>query len=271
MNELEKILKSFYEVSGMNMTIFDKDQHVITSYPKKKSPFCLLLDNNKDAKKKCTSCDYQAMEHVKKTGSLYIYQCWCGLYEAIMPLYTYGQISGYIMMGQILDKDSDSNDILSSTSKYLSSSKESIFAIKNTSSLTKKQIKAYSELILLCAKYITMTNSVEVNSEDLAEDVQSYLVHHYSEDISIDYLCHYFHVSKGTLHSHFKNTFHTTIHKRLLSIRIEEARKLLTSTKLSIKEVSLKVGFQDPDYFSKTYKKIYGISPTQTKKYDIEQ
>ena len=264
MNELENILKSFYEVSGMNMTIFDKNQNVISSYPKHKSPFCHLLDQNTLSKDKCNTCDYNAMEYVKKTGSIYIYRCWCGLCEAVIPLYTYGQVSGYLMMGQILDKDKDTEEIIHKTISYIPWNKETESAFKRISSLTKKQIKAYGDLIQLYAQYLTMTNSVVVSSEDLADEVQSYLVHHYSEDLTIDFLCNYFNVSKGTLHSHFKNTFHTTIHKRLLSIRLEEARKLLSTSKLSIKEISLKVGFQDPDYFSKTYKKVYKVTPKET-------
>ena len=266
MNELESILKSFYEISGMNMTIFDMNHNVIASFPKHKSPFCSLLDKNINAKQNCIYCDEQAMKHVHKTGSIYIYRCWCGLYEAIMPLYTYGQLSGYLMMGQILDKDKDINEILDCISKYISINDSVSQTLKQTSSLTKKQIKAYGDLIDLYAKYLTLTNSVVVDSKDLAEEIQSYLVHHYTEDITIEYLCSYFHVSKGTLHSHFKEKYHTTIHQRLLSIRLEKARTLLTSTNDSIKMIAKEVGFQDADYFSKTFKKRFQVSASNLKK-----
>ena len=248
------------------MTIFDMNHNVIASFPKHKSPFCSLLDKNINAKQNCIYCDEQAMKHVHKTGSIYIYRCWCGLYEAIMPLYTYGQLSGYLMMGQILDKDKDINEILDCISKYISIIDSVSQTLKQTSSLTKKQIKAYGDLIDLYAKYLTLTNSVVVDSKDLADEIQSYLVHHYTEDITIDYLCSYFHVSKGTLHSHFKEKYHTTIHQRILSIRLEKARTLLTSTNDSIKMIAKEVGFQDADYFSKTFKKRFQVSASNLKK-----
>ncbi len=266
MNELEQILKSFHEISGMNMTIFNMDHQVIASFPKHKSSFCSLLDKNPLSKQNCTQCDQQAMEHVHKTGNIYIYRCWCGLYEAIMPLYTYGQISGYLMMGQILDKDTDINEIIHIASQYISINQSIFQTLKQTSSLSKKQIKAYGDLIDLYAKYLTLTNSVIVDSTDLAEEIQSYLVQHYKENITTDFLCSYFHVSKGTLHTHFKEKYHTTIHQRLLSIRLEKARTLLTSTNNSIKEVASAVGFQDADYFSKAFKKRYQISASDIKK-----
>lgn len=265
MKDLESLLKSFYLVSGMNMSIFDKDQNVIASYPKKKSPFCLLLDKNQEAKNQCIACDYRAMEHVKKSGEIYIYRCWCGLYEAIMPLYTYGQLTGYFMMGQTRAKDGDMLDILTKAKPYVQQDDTLENALNSISQHSRNQIKAFGELVDICASYLTLTNGIEGNVENLAEEIQRYLLIHYQEDISFDTLCNYFNVSKVTLHAHFKKTYHTTIHQRLMSIRLNEARKLLMTTQLSIKDVSQQVGFQDADYFSRSFKKVYHLSPTQVR------
>lgn len=260
--ELEDLLKSFYNVSKMNMTIFDLNQEVIACFPMHKSPFCRLLNGKKEALSKCIACDYKAMEVVKKTGELYIYKCWCGLYEAIMPLYTYGTLSGYLMMGQVKASEEDINTIISKAYEYLTSEEQAKELLKSTATLTKSQIKSYSNILDICAKYITITNEVDVSSENLAQEVQKYLVKNYKQDISIDFLCNYYHVSKATLNNHFKEEYGTTIHQRLLSIRLNEAQKLLTTTSHSVKEIALEVGFHDSDYFSKAFYKFYGITPT---------
>ena len=39
MNELEKLLKDLYKISGLNMSIFDLNQNLLASYPHKKSKF----------------------------------------------------------------------------------------------------------------------------------------------------------------------------------------------------------------------------------------
>lgn len=265
MKDLESLLKSFYLVSGMNMSIFDGDQQIIASYPKRKSPFCLLLDQNKEAKKQCIACDYRAMEHVQKTGEIYVYTCWCGLYEAIMPLYTYGQLTGYFMMGQTRAKDGDMLEILEKAKEYVKDDTQLIAALNAISQHTKSQIKAFGELVELCANYLTLTNKIDGKVENLAQEIQRYLLNHYQEDISFDALCNYFNVSKVTLHSHFKNTYHTTIHQRLLSIRLNEAKKLLMTTQSSIKDIAQQVGFHDADYFSRAFKKVYHLSPTQVR------
>ena len=52
----------------------------------------------------------------------------------------------------------------------------------------------------------------------------------------------------------------------LIRIRLSKAKELLESSKLSVKEISEAVGYKDPYYFSKLYKKYYGKSPSKTRK-----
>lgn len=263
MQELESLLKSFYLVSSMSMTIYDHTGKVISSYPKSKSPFCAMLEKNSSSR--CKVCDIKAMEICKKTGEMYIYKCWCGLYEAIVPLYTYGQLSGYFMMGQILDMDSNINDILKKSNLENDKAKNALDA---TCRQSYKQIEAFGKIVDICAKYLTIINGVETSSNNLAINIQQYLLNHYQENININDLTEAFNVSKGTLFNAFKKEFNTTIHQRLLSIRLDKARILLTTSSYTIKEIALECGFKDSDYFCKAFKKMYGITPTQTKNHE---
>ena len=52
----------------------------------------------------------------------------------------------------------------------------------------------------------------------------------------------------------------------LIRIRLSKAKELLENSKLSIKEISEAIGYKDPYYFSKLYKKYYGISPSKHRK-----
>jgi len=48
----------------------------------------------------------------------------------------------------------------------------------------------------------------------------------------------------------------------LTVMRIERAERLIRENRMSIKEVSFSVGYLDPNYFSKIFRKIVGVSPT---------
>ncbi|NDV83682.1 two-component regulator propeller domain-containing protein [Bacteroides sp. 51] len=46
-------------------------------------------------------------------------------------------------------------------------------------------------------------------------------------------------------------------------IRLKKAAELLKTTELNVSEIAYKVGFNDPDYFSKCFKDLFGMRPTQ--------
>jgi transcriptional regulator GlxA family with amidase domain len=48
-----------------------------------------------------------------------------------------------------------------------------------------------------------------------------------------------------------------------LHLKIERAGQLLLHTNMKINQISLKLGFDDPYYFSRLFKKIKGVSPKQ--------
>lgn len=65
------------------------------------------------------------------------------------------------------------------------------------------------------------------------------------------------------LSNQFKRETGKTITKHIQETRIEKAITLLTTTDLSIQEISESVGINDLSWFSKLFKKIVGVSPTQ--------
>ena len=54
-------------------------------------------------------------------------------------------------------------------------------------------------------------------------------------------------------------------------IRMETAAELLLTTNMTAAEVAYKVGFEDQYYFSKSFKKYYGLPPSQYRKGDKPQ
>jgi two-component system response regulator YesN len=48
----------------------------------------------------------------------------------------------------------------------------------------------------------------------------------------------------------------------LMQVRMTEAKKLLRTGRLNVSEVGRAVGYEDPNYFSKAFRKHVGQSPT---------
>ncbi len=84
-------------------------------------------------------------------------------------------------------------------------------------------------------------------------------------DFSLTYLAKQLSLSTSYLSTLFKTLYGTTFQDHMLSIRIDRAKILLLSTNMKIYEIATAVGFDDPNYFSASFKKKVGCSPNQFK------
>lgn len=73
-------------------------------------------------------------------------------------------------------------------------------------------------------------------------------------------------ISKSMLNSKIKNVFDITPTELITQVRIQAATELITGTELSISEIAYSVGFNDPKYFSRVYKKVTNNSPTDIRR-----
>lgn len=271
MNELETMLKDLYLISGLNMSIFDLNQNLLASYPHKKSKFCFEIGKHERSLQHCLDCDHKAMEHVKESGELYIYKCHYGLNEAIMPLYSYGSLTGYLMMGQaVIGTYRNYSEIIENSKEFFDNMEKLKELVTKITILNEDQVHAFANICDICAKYISLTNRIQAKHDNLAQEVRKYIVSNYNRQITIDILCEYFFCSRGTLLSHFKAKYNTTVHKFLLEYRLQKAKELLINESISVKEVAYRCGFEDPNYFCKVFRKKYNKSPLEFKNSNIE-
>lgn len=68
-------------------------------------------------------------------------------------------------------------------------------------------------------------------------------------------------MSKSVFYRTFLNEFGVPPNQLILNEKIKHAKALLTNEKILIKEVCYALGFSDPNYFSRAFKKVEGISP----------
>ncbi|GHV95232.1 hypothetical protein AGMMS50293_15520 [Spirochaetia bacterium] len=70
-------------------------------------------------------------------------------------------------------------------------------------------------------------------------------------------------VSPAYLSRLFSDQLKTSFVDYLTEFRIEQAEKLIRESSLSIKEIAFAVGYQDPNYFSKIFRKLRSLSPSE--------
>jgi two-component system response regulator YesN len=93
----------------------------------------------------------------------------------------------------------------------------------------------------------------------------------YNKDISLQKMAGAVGISPFYLSHLFRKEMGISFLEYLTSVRISAAKKLLEQTNLSILEICLQAGYQDPSHFAKIFKKKEGLRPAEYRKKLIEQ
>ncbi len=262
--EIKKILKDFYAISGIRISLHDPEFNEIYSYPKEPSPFCKYMQGFPGVKQGCVACDQKAFNCVEKSGELFVYKCHLGLCEAAIPLYSFGMLSGYLMMGQFTESDSLSiKNIINRTNAYINNRTETEKLCRQITTIDRELIDPYIHIMTLLGEYLTSTNRAFSYNSDLPEKIKEYLNRNYAKKITLGTLSKKFGYCDVTITKCFKNAFGVTIMKYLNEVRIKKAAELISKSSTSFKEVANSCGFSDQNYFSKTFTKYYGVSPSE--------
>lgn len=101
----------------------------------------------------------------------------------------------------------------------------------------------------------------------LAQRAAEYLQEHYmSSDISLEKVCRHLHISAAYFSTLFKREMKITLHQYLTELRMGKAMTLLTGSDLKTADIAAMVGMGEPSYFSYSFKKFFGISPSQARR-----
>ena len=73
-------------------------------------------------------------------------------------------------------------------------------------------------------------------------------------------------MSKNSLLRALKRSYGTSPMSYLNQFRLKRAKRLLDDQNLTITEVSFNTGFSDSNYFSRQFRRAYGVSPSEYRK-----
>jgi AraC-like DNA-binding protein len=126
-------------------------------------------------------------------------------------------------------------------------------------------IRAYLQQIFVLmirniADYVD-TNDVDPKGRDSVQKAMSFIKSRYPEPLSLEKISSHVALSQSYFSRLFKTKTDYTPIEYLNRVRIENAKKYLIHSDLSLIEISERVGFSSQHYFSHTFKKMEGVSP----------
>ena len=97
----------------------------------------------------------------------------------------------------------------------------------------------------------------------LVRKVGQKILKNVAEDYNVEGLANEMGLTQAKLQEGFKLLFSRTVIEYIRHIRLEEARDLMNTTDYNISQIVYSIGFSSRSYFSKIFKRKYGISPSE--------
>ena len=266
--EIRKCANDFYSITHLGFELYDENKNELFRYPEKKTSFCNVIGNIPKFKSSCDRCNVYGFQKCTELRKPYIYRCHMGLTEVFAPIIENDIIIGYITLGHIIRRNDEQNikkNITKKAKKLNINHTELIEALKSLVVIDEEYLVHAIRLISMCACYLYMNKLIKRYVNTIQFQIDEYIHQNLNKDLSVDKLCTVFRVSRSKLYNISNISYGMGISDYIRDLRIDEAKKLLSTTHLPIHKIAEMEGFMDVNYFIRLFKKKEGITPNSYK------
>ncbi len=120
-----------------------------------------------------------------------------------------------------------------------------------------------------------MFQTAYISNSNLSENYISYFLKSLDEaletlitdeNLRVESICQCLGISRMQLHRQLKKKASCSITTYIRNYRLQKAQHLLMQSQFSITQVAFEVGFRDANYFTRSFKMFYGLSPSEFRK-----
>ncbi|HJA68365.1 MAG TPA: AraC family transcriptional regulator [Candidatus Mediterraneibacter cottocaccae] len=111
------------------------------------------------------------------------------------------------------------------------------------------------------------TSRVQLKSQIRLQKMLMYIYEHYEESITLEEIANAAHISRSEAGRCFQTYLGCSPIEALIQYRLQIARRLLSEKTYTLQEISAACGFNSVNYFSRQFKKAYGVTPGQCHKW----
>ncbi len=162
-------------------------------------------------------------------------------------------------------------DLINNTHKLLSEYDQQAIFLSSDIYHQLFSMQTFDDLQKLAAAYIAnvkkrIDKERKKRQQSIIVQAHDYLSQNYCDcTISLSQVAQRLYVSPSYLSNLFKRKYDINFVEFITNKRMEKAKELLTSTALKTYEIAAQVGYNDPQYFSNSFKKYAGCSPSEYK------
>lgn len=265
LEQLQEVLKDFYRITRIRITVFDSEYNELVSYPESCPPFCALIRSTESGRRACSRCDAEACALAARKTRTHIYQCHAGLTEAIMPMYVGKVLVGYLLFGHVFayaDREQGWQTIEACCKKYPVPPEKLKEFCGQMPQISREYIASAARVLHMTASFLVMERMATLREDSAAAKLDAYLQEHFDQPLTAQTLCQELDIGRNKLFRLSQELYGCGICQQIRNLRMEKAMTLLKDrSDLSITQIATECGFSDYNYFISVFSRSVGMSP----------
>ncbi len=266
--KLRGLLKDFYEICHIRITVSDANRMELVSYPSELvAPYCRIIRETEKGREACHNCDVQAYGLVSRTHSTHVYQCHAGLTEAITPLYVGNVLTGYLIFGHVFvypDHETGWNAVREKCRDLDIDENRLRETLMDAIPTEKAFVESAAHILHAVASYLILERMVTLNEDLVEAEIDSYIEAHFTEKINASMISKQLRIGKTQLYELSNRLYGCGIAEKIRTMRMEKAKELLSGQRiLPLADVAEQCGYSDYNYFITVFRREVGMTPAQ--------
>jgi len=256
-------------------------EKVLTPYLAHTNPYCMYIKQEKKMYQCCISMIPPLYKKCASSDDYFFGVCHAGVFEYVVPIKIDGVLLGSVnasYLGQFRGLSYRMIKRLFRNDK--AGLRRALQLFDSHIPTGMGDIETLLPGLRLIAEYLAMTyigfksSHVVGNLNDLNNfkdnpvitQALEFISHNYSAQITVKQIAQSCHCSESYINHTFNKSTGVNVNTYINKVRIEHAKNYLLTSSDSITVIALNVGFSDPNYFSKVFSSMLGITATEFRK-----
>jgi AraC-like DNA-binding protein len=266
--EIQEIFDSFTSCFNIRINYFSPEiEELKVGLHKPVCKYCSLIQNSLLLKDSCIESDKVHCKAAVVKRDTHHYTCHAGLQEAIHPVFYDNALLGFIVMGQFRNTDTIQPRLTSACKKYGIVPDELQAAFLKVPFFADAQIRNTLNLFRILVKYIVTQHMISRKGNMVLNSIVHIMEEHVTHQLTLTGAGRMVGKSNSYISHIFKNYFGKSFTQMFIEMKLNKADEIFRATPdRTISEVAYALGYEDPLYFSRIYKKYRKRSPKEYKR-----
>lgn len=260
--DVKKIFDQFSQCFGVRIVFYNADGELLTEGQDcPDCEYCRLVQQKLYGEQPCQEMNASGRA-AASSKTMVRYQCHAGLLEVVVPVVMDGHVLGYAMIGQLrLSPQMPAPVARSWSTQYADDAL--INAYRALPLLSKERLDAVLGFFGILIEHIVAKQMVFVQGDPDLSAVLTYMRENVREPLTLTQAAEHVGRSPFSLSHAFAKHLGQSFKQTLIEMKLSRAEELMQSDpRMTVTRAAEEVGYLDPYYFCRLYKKYRGSPPS---------